>query len=195
MQRTKRALSAEIVRCDGFITMPAAAQALYMHLVMTCDDEGFTSSIDLCKFLAHASDDDEQILLKRRFILEIQSDDVKVTVIKHWRKCNYAKAGIIESDFSERSKVFVKPNGNYTLDPNEGKPLSTGAHAQRTCPADVSDAPAYGRTQPARPLTKPNLTKTKTKLNLTKPNLSDGISQEDEPSVSTREDDDVDPFA
>ena len=124
MQKARRQFSVEIIKCDGFISLPATAQALYLQLMMSCDDEGFTSSIELCKYMAHATDADEQALIKKRFIYQFESDDVKVTVIKHWWMNNWIrKDKIVKSAFSERSKVYIKANGNYTLDPTEGQTL------------------------------------------------------------------------
>ena len=126
MQKERRQLSIEIIRCDGFVSMPATAQALYLHLVMSCDDEGFTSQLRMCMFLAHANDKDVEILIKRRFILQITNDgEPTVTVIKHWRKNNWINGKrIIKSEFTERSLIYVKSNGNYTLDSKEGMPLT-----------------------------------------------------------------------
>ena len=183
MQKTRRMLSSEIIKCDGFISMSAAAQALYVHLVLSCDDEGFTSSIELCKFMAHATDEDEEMLVKRRFILQIPNENGKVTIIKHWLMSNYAKSGIVQSQFTERSKVFVKPNGNYTLDPEEGKPLPSHAsdgHARRTHPADTSAT--------TNSTNSTNRTKTTNSTNRTN---SIGIGQ---PPITPTYDDDDQPF-
>jgi len=124
MQKTRRQFSIEIIRCDGFIAMSSGAQALYFQLMGSCDDEGFTSQVEICKFLAHASDNDLQELIKRRFVYVIENDGVKVAVIKHWRLNNYFREGQAKpSTFAERAQVYVKPNGNYTLDSSEGQPL------------------------------------------------------------------------
>jgi|GEM_PF-3110140 len=125
MQKTRRQLSIEIVRCDGFVDMSAEAQALYLQLVMSCDDEGFTASTNVCKAFAHAGDKAEKELVDKEFILQIKANNRKVTVIKHWRMNNYFREGQAkESTFAERAQVYVKPNGNYTLDPSEGQPLA-----------------------------------------------------------------------
>ena len=124
MQKERRSFSIEIVKCDGFVDMSAEAQALYLQLVMACDDEGFTASTNICKAFAHASDQAEQELIDKQFILQIKGENRKVTVIKHWKANNYFRDGKAKpSTFAERAQVYVKPNGNYTLDPSEGQPL------------------------------------------------------------------------
>ena len=129
MQKKRGQFSIEIVRCDGFVSMPATAQALYFQILASCDDEGFTSQLEMCKFMAKASDKDVEILVKRRFIFQLGDDgdgNKTITVVKHWRMNNYFREGKADpSSFAERANVFVKPNGNYTLDPSEGTPLVT----------------------------------------------------------------------
>lgn len=133
MQKTRRQFSIDIVRCDGFVSMPATAQALYLQLVMSCDDEGFTSQLQMCKFLAHADDKDVEMLIKRNFIIQFKNDgEPTVTVIKHWRMNNWIQGGkVVPSQFSERNLVYVNANGNYTIDPKAGKPLPNRRHTAK----------------------------------------------------------------
>ena len=122
MQKMRFQVSLDIVHCDGFVHMPATAQALYIQILSVCDDEGFTSQIEMCKFLAHAKDDDVKTLIEKQFIFQV--GERKVTVIKHWKMNTYLHEGkMTPSKFAERSLVYLKENGNYTLDPSEGKPL------------------------------------------------------------------------
>lgn len=122
MQKMRFQLSLDIVHCDGFVHMPATAQALYVQIVSVCDDEGFTSQIEMCKFLAHASDDDVKALIDKEFIFQV--GERNVTVVKHWKMNTYLHEGKMNpSKFAERALVYLKQNGNYTLNPNEGKPL------------------------------------------------------------------------
>lgn len=129
MQKKRGQFSIEIIRCDGFVSMPATAQALYFQILASCDDEGFTSQLEMCKFMAKASDKDVEILVKREFIFQLGDDgdgNKTITVVKHWKMNNYFREGKADpSSFAERTNVFVKPNGNYTLDPSEGTPLAT----------------------------------------------------------------------
>ncbi len=122
MQKQRFQLSLEIIHCDGFTSLPATAQALYVQIVSVCDDEGMTAQLNLCKNLAHASDDDVKALIDQEFIYQVGKR--KVTVVKHWTMNTYLNPNKVnQSKFSERSLLFLKPNGNYTLNPDEGKPL------------------------------------------------------------------------
>ena len=145
MQIQRFQLSKEIIHCDGFVGMPATAQALYLQICSVADDEGFTSQLDMCKFLAHASDDDVKILIDREFILQV--GERKVTVVKHW-KMNAWLRRIDKSTFSERSLVYVKAGGNYTLDPSKGTPLSQWKGNQRVAQEQPSDNQDVASEQP-----------------------------------------------
>ena len=54
----RRMMSKLITDDDNFINLSSSAQALYMHLVMAADDEGFTNAVTICLFKAHATADD-----------------------------------------------------------------------------------------------------------------------------------------
>ena len=123
MQKKRFQLSLEIIHCDGFVEMTPSAQALYMQIVSVCDDEGFTSQLNMCKLFAHASDANVNELVEKEFIF-LLGDKRKVAVVKHWWMDTYMRdAKIVQSTFAERSLVYIKANGNYTLNPEEGKPL------------------------------------------------------------------------
>ena len=122
MQKKRGQFSLEIIHCDGFTSLPATAQALYLQILSVCDDEGFTSQLGICKFLSHATDDDVKALEGREFIYLV--GERKVCVVKHWRMNTYIHDGKVDpSTFAERALVFVNPNGNYTLDSTKGSPL------------------------------------------------------------------------
>lgn len=140
MQKKRGQFSIDIIHCDGFVSMPATAQALYFQILASCDDEGFTSQLGMCKYMAHASDKDVETLVERKFIYRIGSNN-RVTVVKHWRMNAWLNPNRADkSTFAERSLIFVKPNGNYTLDASEGTPLdqSNVNQVSDKCQSDVS---------------------------------------------------------
>lgn len=75
-----------IIDSDAFLDMPLSTQALYFHLAMRADDEGFVGNPKKIQRMIGASDDDCRILISKRFILTFQSG---IVVIKHWRIHNY----------------------------------------------------------------------------------------------------------
>lgn len=118
----KRMFSMKIVDTDVFLDMPQSTQNLYFHLGMRADDEGFVGNIKRIMKMLGSSEDDEKVLLSKRFILEFESG---VVVIKHWLINNYLQNDRIKetSYLQEKSLLYVKENGAYTFDKEQGKPL------------------------------------------------------------------------
>ena len=102
---------------DNFMTLSSSAQALYLHLAMSADDDGFSNQISISMFKAHASVQDLQALLEKRYIYQFDSG---VIVIKHWRMANaLRKDRYTPTNFQEElAKLDVKSNGSYTWLPD-----------------------------------------------------------------------------
>ena len=84
----KRMFSKQIIDSDAFLEMPLSTQALYFHLSMRADDDGFLNNAKQIMRLICANQNDYDLLLAKRFI--IQFDD-GICVIKHWRINNYLR--------------------------------------------------------------------------------------------------------
>lgn len=82
----RRMFSKKIIDTDAFLDMPLSTQALYFHLSMRADDEGFVGNPKRIRDMIGASEDDMKLLIVKRFILTFESG---VIVIKHWRIHNY----------------------------------------------------------------------------------------------------------
>ena len=109
----KRMFSQQIVDSDAFLEMPLSAQALYFHLSMRADDDGFVNNPVKIGRIINASPDDLKILLAKNFIISFENG---VIVIKHWRINNYLrKDRYTETVYlEEKSQLDVKENGSYT---------------------------------------------------------------------------------
>ena len=109
----KRMLTKKIVDSDAFLDMPLSAQALYFHLVMRADDDGFVNNPKKISKYISASEDDYKILLAKRFIIAFDSG---VIVIKHWRMHNVIKSDRYHpTDYQdELARLTIKPNKSYT---------------------------------------------------------------------------------
>ena len=81
----KRMLTKKVTDDDRFMTLSSSAQALYLHLSMAADDDGFCNQITVSMFKAHASMQDLQALLENRYIYQFENG---VIVIRHWRMAN-----------------------------------------------------------------------------------------------------------
>ena len=107
-----------IIDSDAFLDMPLSAQALYFHLSMRADDEGFINNPKKIQRMIGAADDDMKVLLAKNFVIQFESG---VIVIKHWKIHNYIRADRLNKTAyeDERSMLEVKNNGAYTLSLNE----------------------------------------------------------------------------
>ena len=109
---------------DHFLNLSSPAQALYLHLSMNADDDGFCNQITASMFKAHASVTDLEALLKNRYIYQFDSG---VIVIKHWRMANaLRKDRYTPTAFkNEMAMLKVGENGAYKF------PDSNDAVAER----------------------------------------------------------------
>ena len=109
----RRMLSKKITDHDNFISLSASAQALYMHLVMSADDEGFCNQVSLAMFKAHAGSQDLEALISKHYLMHF---DNGVIVIKHWKINNYIRQDRLTPTacLEEKAQIVEKPNGSYT---------------------------------------------------------------------------------
>lgn len=103
-----------IIDSDAFLDMPLSTQALYFHLSMRADDEGFVNNPKKIQRMTGASDDDVKLLIAKRFIIPFESG---VCVIKHWLIHNYIQKDRFKPTVykDERSSLEVKSNKAYSL--------------------------------------------------------------------------------
>ena len=112
----RRMFAKTIIDSDQFLDMPLSTQALYFHLAMRADDDGFVNNPKRIQRSIGASDDDCKLLIMKRFILTF---DTGVIVIKHWRMHNYIQKDRYKPTVyqQEMEQLTVKENGSYTEAP------------------------------------------------------------------------------
>ena len=99
----RRMFAKNVIDSDLFLDMPLSTQALYFHLSMRADDDGFLNNAKKIMRTINANQNDYDLLIAKAFI--IQFDD-GICVIKHWRINNYLRN--IEPN-------YAKPNDIYSL--------------------------------------------------------------------------------
>lgn len=106
-----------IIDSDAFLDMPLSTQALYFHLSMRADDEGFINNPKKIQRMIGASDDDLKLLIAKNFIIPFESG---VVVIKHWKIHNYIRGDRLHSTkyTEEKALLDTKENGSYTITNN-----------------------------------------------------------------------------
>lgn len=113
----RRMFTKKVTDDDNFMSLSSSAQALYLHLSMGADDDGFCNQVSVSMFKAHASVQDLQALLEKRYIYQFENG---VIVIKHWRMANaLRKDRYTPTAFQEElSHLGIKDNGSYTWLPD-----------------------------------------------------------------------------
>lgn len=111
----RRMFAKTIIDSDAFLDMPLSAQALYFHLSMRADDDGFINNPKKIQRVIGASTKDLKILEDKKFIISFSSG---VVVIKHWRIHNHIQNDRYKptSYQEEKALLTVKKNSAYTLD-------------------------------------------------------------------------------
>ena len=103
----------KIVESDAFTEMPLSTQALYFHLNMEADDDGFVNNPKRISRSLGASEDDLKLLIAKRFVLPFESG---IIAIKHWKMHNLLrKDRYTETQYKEeKNMLMLKENGAYT---------------------------------------------------------------------------------
>lgn len=112
----KRMFTQKIIDSDAFLDMPLSTQALYFHLNMRADDDGFINNPKRIQRTIGASDDDLKLLIAKRFVICFENG---VIVIKHWRMHNtLRKDRYNPTQYQEQFAMLdVKDNNAYTEKP------------------------------------------------------------------------------
>jgi hypothetical protein len=105
--------SKTIIDSDAFLDMPMSSQALYFHLAMRADDDGFINNPKRVMRTVGANQNDLDVLAGKRYILGFESG---VIVIKHWKIHNYIQRDRYKPTvyLEEKEMITIKGNKAYT---------------------------------------------------------------------------------
>lgn len=114
--------SPTVVSTDLFLEMPISTQALYFHLGMGADDDGFVGPKRIMRMIG-ASEDDLKILTVKKFVIPFESG---VIVIRHWKVNNLVRKDWYRPSTHTEEKKALRFNesGTYIL-VNETVPISS----------------------------------------------------------------------
>jgi hypothetical protein len=108
----RRCFSDKVVESDAFYELPVNAQALYFHLNMFADDDGFINNAAIIADRIKGGRKALDKLVECRFLLKFGP----VYVVKHWRISNTLKNDRLKppayADISQR--IWIKANKAYT---------------------------------------------------------------------------------
>lgn len=110
----RRMFAKTIIDSDAFLDMPLSTQALYFHLSMRADDDGFINNPKKIQRMVGGSDDDMKLLIAKNFIIPFESG---VVVIKHWKIHNYIRNDRYKETVYQEEKAMLetKENKAYTF--------------------------------------------------------------------------------
>lgn len=130
-----------IIDSDAFLDMPLSTQALYFHLSMRADDDGFINNPKKIQRMIGCAEDDLKVLVTKRFILPFDSG---VVVIKHWKIHNYIRGDRKKDTMypEEMALLVEKENGAYSLasDGMSDKCQSSDSQVTDKCPHRLGKA-------------------------------------------------------
>lgn len=127
----RRMFAKTIIDSDNFLDMPLSTQALYFHLSMRADDDGFINNPKKIQRMIGCGDDDLKLLIAKSFIIPFESG---IVVIKHWKIHNYIQKDRYRETvyLDEKSRLETSVNKTYEL-------------ADTVCIHDVSNLDAQVR--------------------------------------------------
>lgn len=110
----RRMFSLDVVDTDTFLELPTSSQALYFHLGMRADDDGFISSPKKIAAMIGANQDDMKLLIAKGFVIPLEGG---IVVIRHWRQNNYIQNDRYKRTiYQEQMKQLSVADGIYTAD-------------------------------------------------------------------------------
>lgn len=112
----RRMFSLDVINTDDFMEMPLSAQALYFHLGMRADDDGFISSPRQIMKAVECKQDDMKVLVAKGFVIPFTNG---VVVIRHWNQNNYIRSDRYKKTvYLEEKQMLVLENDVYHMTQN-----------------------------------------------------------------------------
>jgi hypothetical protein len=120
----RRMFAKTIIDSDAFLDMPLSTQALYFHLNMRADDDGFINNAKKIQRMIGATEDDLKVLMGKNFIIPFETG---IVVIKHWKIHNYIRNDRYKPTVYQEEKALLKEKDNkaYTIGIPNGYQMDT----------------------------------------------------------------------
>ncbi len=116
----RRMFSLDVIDTDIFLDLPISSQALYFHLGMRADDDGFVSLPKRITNMVGCNTDDLKLLVAKGFIIQFDSG---IIVITHWKVNNYLRADRYLPTLHQTEKELLADNENGYSVPAVGMPV------------------------------------------------------------------------
>lgn len=144
----RRMFSKSITESDAFLDLPFSTQALYFHLSMSADDEGFINNAKRVLRVCGASEDDVKRLVEKSFLIRFDSG---IFVIKHWKINNKIRGDRRkETNYPEEKALLAeKTTGVYSLKTN----VNAETEKAETVESEVVESKAENETESTENIT------------------------------------------
>lgn len=118
----RRMFAKTVVDSDAFLDLPVSSQALYFHIGVRADDDGFVNNPKKITRITSCTDEDLQKLVDNGFLISFNSG---VVVVTHWRMNNQLRGDRYKGTVcvNEKEQLFIQSNGVYTLNSEQGARL------------------------------------------------------------------------
>ena len=130
----RRMFAKTITESDAFLDMPLSTQALYFHLGMLADDDGFVNGPKKIMRMIGASADDMNILIGKKFVVSFDSG---VIVVKHWKINNLIKNDRYKpTKYKEEMLSLRLDDNNAYTTRSDGRAISWNQNGSKVEPQD-----------------------------------------------------------
>ena len=108
----RRMFHMSVVESDSFLDLPIGAQALYFHIGMHADDDGFVNGPRQIMRKMGGCQEDLEALYEAGFLLDFDG----IAVVKHWRMANSMQNDRVKPlRYPEiAKKIYVRENRSYS---------------------------------------------------------------------------------
>lgn len=112
---TRRMFSLDVVDTDTFLELPISSQALYFHLGLHGDDDGFVGSPKKVARAVGCNLDDLRLLISKGFVIPFETSGV--IVIRDWKLNNTIKPDRYRETIyqAEKAQLSVDASKRYQL--------------------------------------------------------------------------------
>ena len=110
----RRMFATKVIDSDLFLEMPLQTQALYFHLAMRADDDGFVNNPKKIVRMIGADETSLKILISNSFLIPFNTG---IVVISHWKLHNFIRKDRYKPTIyqNEKNNLMLQDNGVYEM--------------------------------------------------------------------------------
>lgn len=129
----RRMFSKAVVDSDSFMDMPLSAQAVYFHLALRADDDGFVGNPKSVLRMIGAEKEDFSLLIKAGFLRKFESG---VVLVIHWKEHNHIKKDRYKPTVYQLEKAMVSEIFGESIGESIGESLGESLVTSADCESE-----------------------------------------------------------